>query len=139
MRAISLTEPWATLMALQEKRVETRSWKIPRHIIGQEVGIHAARGYPGWASELTEREPFCSSLRARGNVFVPNLTRGRILCIVKFIGYRRTEDVRGQLPAKELAFGDYSDGRFAWMTEFVRKLDEPVLVTGHQGFWRWEQ
>jgi len=137
MRCLSLTEPWATLMALQEKKIETRSWRLPLSILGQEVAIHAAKTFPGWASKLSEEEPFCSSLRAKGNLFVPNLSRGKVLCILKFIGCRRTEDIRYRVDGKEYLFGDYSDGRFAWLTEFVRRI-EPVPAVGHLGFWEWE-
>ena len=137
MRALSLTEPWASLIALQEKRVETRSWELPLSIVGKPVAIHAAKLFPGWAKRATETEPFCSSLRAKGNVFLPNLTRGKVLCIVKFIGCRLTEDIRHQLTPKEVAFGDYSDGRFAYLTEFVGRLKEPEAVAGHLGFWEW--
>lgn len=138
MRCLSLTEPWATLMALQEKRCETRSWSLPMAIVGQQVGIHAAKGYPGWASKMTEIEPFCSSLRAGGNVYLPNLTRGKILCIVKFVGCRRTEDVVGELPEKELAFGNYSERRFVYLAEFMGRLKEPIPAVGHLGFWNYD-
>jgi hypothetical protein len=136
VKALSLTEPWATLMALQEKRIETRSWDLPLSIVGQQVAIHAAKGFPKWAKQLTEEEPFCSSLLAKGNVFIPNLSCGKILCIVKFIGSRRTEDIVNQVTKKELAFGDYSAGRFAYLTEWVGKLKEPIPAVGHLGFWK---
>lgn len=139
MLALTLTEPWATLMALQEKCIETRSWKLPARIVGKEVAIHAAKAYPRWAAQLTEQEPFCSSLRSGGNVFLPNLTRGKILCVVRFIDCRWTSSIRNQIFEKELLFGDYSDGRFAFLTEFVRKLEVPIPATGHLGFWEWKQ
>lgn len=138
MKALTLTEPWASLMALEEKKWETRSWKLPASILGLEVAIHAARGYPGWASRLTEQEPFCSSLRAKGNVFVPNLTRGKILCVVRFVECKRTEDIHHQLIEKEFMFGDYSVGRFAFRSEFVRKVDPPLPAIGHLSFWECE-
>lgn len=138
MKVLTLTEPYASLMALEEKLWETRSWKLPAAIIGQNVAIHAAKGYPGWAMRTTEREPFCSSLRAKGNVFVPNLTRGKILCIVKFLECRKVSELTAeQISKKECAFGDYSPGRFAFRAEFVGRLFEPVAVKGHLGFWDW--
>jgi hypothetical protein len=39
--------------------------------------------------------------------------------------------------ANELHFGDYSPGRFAWVTEFVRKLDNIGPVKGSLGLWNW--
>jgi hypothetical protein len=139
MKALSLTECWASLMTLEEKRWETRSWKPSSWLLGNEVAIHAAKAFPAWAIRLTEQEPFCSSLRVNGNIFLPNLTRGKILCIVKFVEFCRTEDVRHKLSEKEVAFGNYSDGRFAFRAEFVRRLEEPVPVVGHLGFWEWKR
>jgi hypothetical protein len=124
-------------MMLQEKRVETRSWKLPNWIIGQDVVIHSAKGFPKWAQETCKEEPFYSSLRPLGNYAYPELHRGHGLCVVKFLGCRKTEDVRSQLSTKELAFGDYGDERFAWMTEYIERWAIPTPAVGHLGFWNW--
>ena len=139
MKALTLTEPWATLMALHEKTVETRSWKLPAFMIGQKIAVHSGKRFPGWAKELCFEEPFYSSLRTPdGKYSYPELSTGSILCIVKFIGCRFTQDIRGQLTKKEIAFGDYGDGRFAWFTEFVERLEKPVPAIGRLGFWEWK-
>jgi len=41
MKAITLHQPWATLIALNVKRIETRSWRAPASLIGQRIAIHA--------------------------------------------------------------------------------------------------
>lgn len=94
MKALTLTEPWATLMMLQEKRIETRSWKLPNNIIGQEVAIHSAKGFPGWAKDMLDYPIFKESLRPNGIYQYPELNRGHVLCIVKFMGiiYMTTSD-----------------------------------------------
>lgn len=137
MKALTLTEPWATLMALHEKTIETRSWRMPNNIIGQEVAIHSAKGYPKWAQETCLEEPFKSSLAGQA-YSLPAINRGHVLCIVKFTGSRLTEDMREQITDKERAFGDYADGRWAWFSEFIRRLDYPTPAVGHLGFWEWD-
>ena len=138
MRALTLTEPFATLMMLREKKIETRSWKLPDKYIGEEVIIHSAKGYPKWAQALCEQEPFRSSLRyPDGNYAYPEFNRTEGLCRVKFIGCRRTEDIRSQLTEKELAFGNYFDGRWAWLTEYCQIIDRREPHVGHLGFWEW--
>jgi activating signal cointegrator 1 len=43
MKAISLWQPWASLIAAGAKPFETRSWAPPRELIGQPIAIHAAK------------------------------------------------------------------------------------------------
>jgi hypothetical protein len=43
MKALTLTQPWATLVAIGAKTIETRSW--PTSYRGP-LAIHAAKGYP---------------------------------------------------------------------------------------------
>jgi activating signal cointegrator 1 len=40
---ISLWQPWASLVALGVKTIETRSWPAPKSVIGQIIAIHAAK------------------------------------------------------------------------------------------------
>lgn len=46
MKAITLWQPWATLIALLIKLIETRGWKPPASWIGQHIVIHAAKRPP---------------------------------------------------------------------------------------------
>lgn len=65
MKALTLTQPWSTLVAIGAKKIETRSWNTSYR--GPLV-IHAAAGYgKGGArehKELCGTEPFCSVLNA---------------------------------------------------------------------------
>lgn len=44
MKALTLLNPWASLIAYRSKRVENRTWKPPQTIIGQRIAIHAGKG-----------------------------------------------------------------------------------------------
>ncbi len=44
MKAISLWQPWASLLVLGLKRFETRSFPFPGAVRGQRVAIHASKG-----------------------------------------------------------------------------------------------
>lgn len=46
MKALSLWEPWATLIAVGVKTIETRSWAPPRKLLGERIAIHAAKHKP---------------------------------------------------------------------------------------------
>ncbi len=43
MYAITLHQPWASLIALGVKTVETRSWPAPERLVGQAIAIHAGK------------------------------------------------------------------------------------------------
>lgn len=43
-----------------------------------------------------------------------------------------------RIEGNELAFGDYTPGRFAWILDDVRALPEPVPARGMLGLWEWE-
>lgn len=49
MKAITITEPWATLVAIGAKQIETRSW--PTSYRGP-IAIHAAKGMTGDDQEM---------------------------------------------------------------------------------------
>ena len=49
--------------------------------------------------------------------------------------YRRK--LQGENPA-ELAFGDYTIGRYAWVMADAIVFNKPIPVKGKQGLWNWE-
>lgn len=128
-KALSLTQPWATLIALKAKRVETRSWST--HFRGP-VAIHAAKGFPASARDLCWTLPFGDAL---GDLTPSKLPVGAIVATAYIDGCRFTEDVARQLDEPELSFGDYSPGRFAWFLSSIIALDKPIPCKGALGLW----
>lgn len=136
MKALTLTQPWATLVAIGAKRIETRSWRT--NYTGP-VAIHAARNKRDGLLTMHD-EPFRSVLDGVGIREGRDLPCGVVLATVRLIGCRRTEDVASQLAAtNELAFGDYSPGRWAWFFDLgsLDVLDEPIPAKGALGLWEW--
>src|SRR5258708_32606761 len=54
MKAISLWQPWASLIACGAKPFETRHWAPPRELIGQTIAIHAAKKIDKDAAKMAE-------------------------------------------------------------------------------------
>lgn len=48
MKAISIKQPWASLIVHGIKDIENRTWKCPKQYIGQRVLIHASKKDAGW-------------------------------------------------------------------------------------------
>lgn len=137
MKTLTLTQPWASLVALGEKRIETRSWHTAYN---GALAIHAALRYPKWAKDLALTEPFRTSLRVpHGNYSYPELTLGVVVCTTTLLYCVPTQQIVDKISDKERSFGDYSEGRWAWMFgPIVARFGmREVPVKGHLGLWDW--
>jgi activating signal cointegrator 1 len=128
MRALSLTQPWATAMAIGLKEWETRSW--PSSFRGQ-VAIHAAKNFPRWAKEFAEEVRIDHSLLPS----VRDMPLGCIVAIGEITECRRTAELRSELSQIEQKWGDYADGRYAFKFNLIRMVVPPVPAKGALGFW----
>jgi hypothetical protein len=149
VKALTLTQPWATLVAIGAKRIETRSWWISYR---GPIAIHAAKGFPGWAKDTAQNEEVFR--RALGwpepgaritqewiDAIAANLKalpRGQVIATATLVDCLPVERLDGQYFAgSEVSFGDYSDGRFGWLLEDVKPIT-PVPAKGALGLWNWE-
>ncbi len=135
MRVLTLTQPWATLICLGAKRIETRSWKSWYH---GEILIHAAKSYPRWAKDCEKQEPFYSALRPNGCYSYPELACGHIIGAATVGDCIRTEALRNEISEQELAFGDFSDIRYGWMLSNPHFLPKPFFAKGMLGLWEFD-
>lgn len=121
MKAISLWQPWATAMALGVKTIETRSW-FTRHR-GDLLICAGTRKPQNWERELLT------------TVFGKEveLPLGRALCIVELYDCVPAHTVELILTGRgEHLLGDFTEGRYAWLTRNLRKLAS-FPVVGRQG------
>ena len=131
--ALSLTQPWATLVVLSLKQRETRSWATR---FRGRVLIHAAKGFPAWAKEQLEYPVFRDALAQHGITRAAELPVGKIIGAVEIVGCEPTRIVRERISQQERAFGDYDDGRFAFEMQNAVQFKEPIGVRGALGFWK---
>jgi activating signal cointegrator 1 len=140
MRCLSLTQPWASLVACSLKRIETRSW--PTSYRGP-LAIHAAKGYPVAARAFFHDTIAGELLRQHGITSPP---RGAVIavCGLVHVGaiYRLPDEVRIKsvewtVQPREVGFGDYTPGRYAWLLADVQALPEPIPARGSLGLWEW--
>lgn len=128
MKALTIWQPWASLIASGEKQYETRSWETKYR---GPLAIHAGLG--DMTKELFECNSFYRDALQRSTV--PSLPSGGVLCIVNLVACVPTAGLC--VSQKEQAFGDFSSGRFAWRLEIVERFENPILVSGKQGLWEW--
>lgn len=147
--ALTLTQPWATLVAIGAKHAETRSWRpTGAGAPPWPLAVHAAKTLPGWARVLCAREPFASVLAAAGYADPTVLPLGAVVAVCAVVDVHATagtappatpaDDPAGWAPAPyEHAFGDYTPGRWAWLLDQVTRLAAPVPARGARGLWTW--
>jgi hypothetical protein len=144
MKVLTLTQPWASLLFVPDlrlrKRMETRSWFT--NYTGT-IGIHAGKGLGGMSKHefvrLCKSEPFATALQAMGYKRASDLPRGCIIGTVDIVQMFHTEEMDGIISNVERAFGDYSDGRWAWDLTRPRRWETPIPTRGALGLWEWNE
>ena len=141
--AISLWEPWASLMALGAKENETRGWRTGHR--GPLLICAAKRLVKSELQEYLEDELFQKALAplAPGRpVTIDDLNFGKAVALTWMsdcVGTKSLIDhswgVSAKISPQEYRFGNYAPGRFAWRTTAVRRL-KPFPVKGKQGLFR---
>lgn len=149
MKALTLWQPYGTLLIENLKIYETRGWETKHR---GYIAIHTAqkptaktlkeldegslekiltalqeRDVKLWALHYAElREKFMES---------ELLPVGAVIGTAKLIAcHRITEEFISKLTPRELALGDFTPGRFAWEFKDKRSM-RPIPAKGGQGFW----
>jgi activating signal cointegrator 1 len=134
-RAISIWQPWATLIASGAKKIETRTW-APRWLhMGEPVLIHASKRWTEDEQDLLDDPMFqlhLSVAAARGlwNFDAPPL--GCIVAVATFNVAWRSEELLPKISAQERYFGAYAPGYWGWHFPKVRPI-APIPYRGRQG------
>ena len=142
MKALTLTQPWATLVAIGAKKIETRSWSTNYR---GPLAIHAAKGFPTWAKEECWNVEFSQPLNNAGYKIFDLDTGTTDLPIGALVATCNLVDVIHIVAGVEIPlggewyFGDYSIGRYMWKLENVVRLIEPIPAKGSLGLWEWSR
>ena len=140
MKAISIHQPWASLVVTGKKHIETRSWRTD---CWGPLLIHASKTLD-FLSDL-------SPLFASGYFKVSDLPYGAIIGKVELVGcfpiqvkpyqvwifgypsHMPSYVVRIPPDEPELSFGDYTPGRWAWLFENPVWFETPIPYRGQRG------
>lgn len=142
MRALTVWQPWAQLIAIGAKEYETRGW--PTDYRGP-IAIHAGARWQAPEAVLCWRSPFREALEEAGFGPPPDVSPARrrfpkFMPLGAVIGVAELVDVAPCWPSpagvsdREIAFGDWGPGRYGFRLANPVVLHEPVPVVGQQGF-----
>jgi len=151
VRAVTLHQPWASLVAFGVKSFETRSWPP---LYRGPLAIHAGKSREG--AEFFD-EVAAPLLAPLGVERFDDLPFGAVVALVDLTAYFRTDDLErwlnddraraaaqfldgtGELlTPRERELGDFSCGRWAWRLEDPRRLERPEPARGYQKLWTWK-
>ena len=149
MKAITLTQPYAALIALGEKRVETRGWSTPYR---GPLAIHAGRYNPKSAEYQAAFDEPISDILASHGITNPqtDLIFSAVVCVVDLVACVRMSDLivgrsdwlneryeyQGERISKqEIELGYWRPERYAWVLRNPQLLRAPLVTRGYQGLW----
>ncbi len=152
MKALTLWQPWASLIAMGQKKIETRCWTTK---FRGEIAIHSAAHFPPkFLGASCRTDPFRDELadvfncrRDRDdrcgvhvNDVLKRLPMGQVLCIVRLTAVTEIDwMLREEITNREKIFGNYEDGRYAWHLEMVSLIQPPIPAKGNRMLWNWEK
>ena len=131
MKALSVKEPFASLISLGIKKIETRSFKTNYR---GEIYIHASltknKIEEKRKAKLLKLLPYNYKFK-EGNIICKCNLKDCIYMDEKFIKNIKNDKT-------EYLCGHYEVGRYAWILEDVEIIDE-IPIKGKLGIWNFEK
>jgi hypothetical protein len=151
MKALTIWQPWASLIIEGAKPYEFRGWRVPRSIVGQRIVIHAAARKPN----RQEMWMLLCALRTGGEYAAetcliasqaePVLERSWMdLPLACGLGTAVIGEARNGVDiAREFGVTHVNDSdrdehaNWGWPLTNIEVWDRPIPMRGAQGFWNW--
>jgi hypothetical protein len=128
MKAISLWQPWASLIAAALKIDETRHWSTDHRGL---IAIHAAKRLD------VAGAPDTLCLSAFGHAWPDSLPRGAIVAVGQLRAVAPGDSLGDTITRANRTAGNFAPGRFAWRLGDVQALKAPIPYLGRQGLFNW--
>ena len=129
MRALTLHQPWAFLVARGEKLIENRSWKPPEWLMGQYFAIHAGKAWDDSKLDFI-RDNYEGLMPTKHYCTVAE--SGMLIGIVQLVAV-----VSSQEEAERLSpgHGKWFFGPYGWVLEDASRLNPVIECRGYQKLW----
>jgi hypothetical protein len=154
MKVISLLQPWATLVVVGAKQIETRSWNTN---FRGDILIHASKKFTRNQKALCLEAPFKNFIQdfsqlplgaIIGKVTLMDtqptdfyLTTPKSASRIDLVYWWSGMPCIGQeiIADHEKAFGDYSPGRYGWLLHTAVPFQKPIPAKGSLGLWEFPE
>lgn len=166
MKALTIWQPWASLIMAGAKPYEFRGWRAPRSLIGQRIVIHASarkidrkdawemyqvlthrdrdEDFVRWAAEtclVPEK-----AIPVLGMAWRPAVPLAFRLPLAAGLGTAILGEPRNGIEiAEEFGVPRANDSdrdehaNWGWPLTDIEVWDEPIPMKGRQGFWNWPE
>ena len=149
--AITIWQPWASLIAAGAKPFEFRSWPAPRSLIGRRVAIHAGARQMRlpetqelWARCRLNLPDFGLHNKLACDVLMRMLERpslvphGAVLCLATLGQPLRNAELAAALGEQWVNDSDRQEhSNWGWPLTDIDLLEPYIPARGAQGWWRW--
>jgi hypothetical protein len=155
MKALTLWQPWATLVIEGVKPFEFRRWPAPNWIWDHRIGIHAGarpvrrKEIDQLIADLVLEEGWGTALAVEPALAILRKVRADLesIPLSSMLG---TAVIGKPVPAAEAvvaAYGENFKGDsdridhqvFGWPIRDIKRFEVPVPAKGLQGFWEWDE
>jgi hypothetical protein len=128
-KVLTIKQPYAQLAVMGVKRIETRPMRTNYRGV---LYIHASQDFHKGLMRLVSAYPFREYIKKMAH----ELPTGAIIGSVRLIDCVLIDDTfKASVNEHERAFGDYTNGRFAWLLEDAKLFDKPIPAKGQLGIW----
>ena len=118
MKALTVCQPFAHLIATGRKPIENRHWHTGYR---GPLAIHAGKSRV-W-------------LQVCDNGRYPGMAFGAVVAIANLVGCVRIGELAEHYP--DLAGHPHAEGPWCWILADVERLNPPCPARGRQGLWEW--
>jgi hypothetical protein len=140
MKVLSLIQPWASLIAFDEKHIETRSWATKYR---GPLLIHASKKIDKIACLEAN---IWNALNRQSLTGAIKLPTGLIISKCNLVDCVKVEQTDGLMAwlekgyvadDQEYPFGNYTPGRYGWILKDIEMLSAPIPAKGQLGLWEY--
>lgn len=151
MKALTIWQPWASLICWGVKPYEFRGWRAHAAIQGKRIAIHAAarkiktaevddlidrlRSDDAWTTCL---KPEALELLEKARKDLSLLPLSHVLCTAKLGKPVVSPEIVGEFGGVINDSDRNNHCNFAWPMLDVKPLVPPEPANGFQGFWNWK-
>lgn len=121
IKALTICQPYAELIARGDKPIENRTWATPYR---GPLAIHAGKSRE-WMTHMDD-------------ALYPGMAFGAVIAVADLVACLHLNGQAWPGAYRHLRDHEHANGPWCWILDNVRRLPSPIYARGAQGLWEWE-